>query len=72
MFLRPSLIKTPIVTAGLKCPPLTGPRIEILAKRVKPTDIGWKLAVARFTPQLTAIMRVAVPIISYKQTINLF
>jgi len=33
-------MKTPIVTAGLKCPPLTGPSIEILAKSVRPTDIG--------------------------------
>ena len=37
---RPSLTSTPSVTAGLKCPPDTFPKIAIAQKIVKPTAIG--------------------------------
>jgi len=36
----PSLISTPNVTAGLKCPPVTPPRKQMFANKARPTDMG--------------------------------
>jgi len=57
-----SLMRTAIVTHGLKCPPETYPNIIIAAKRVR------AIAPASGPLQLKAMTSKAVPIASYTST----
>lgn len=70
-FYVPSAIKTPKVTAGLKCPPEVSPKIQILPKIVKPIANGYKCP-----PSLELVFiayrRLAVPIASNNKTYPMF
>jgi len=40
-FCLPSAIKTPRVTAGLKCPPQVSPKMQMFPKMVRPMANGY-------------------------------
>jgi len=56
-----SAMRTPIVTAGLKWPPDTSPKMQMLPAIVRPTEYGWLPPDALV---LMAYNKLAVPIIS--------
>ena len=68
-FSIPSPTRTPIVTAGLKCPPVTSPKIHMLPKMVRPTANGY---IPPYALVLIAYSKLAVPIISKSNTNFLF
>ena len=64
----PSLMRTPVDTAGLKCPPVTPPNMTILHIYIRPMQTGCKAPLSMSALMLTAVMRKAVPINSYMHT----